>query len=320
MTTSANPGPTFRRDLNMGNTWLLPDWSTGPVGDERTVLEAAVAAGYQGVQGANPELCRELGLVPVTFDIRIEPGGLAERARTWVDQGIACATLMVGTGFESDAEADRLAAEIVEASVAAGIPLYLETHRATMTQDMWRTLQLVERHPDLRFNGDFSHWYTGQDMAASDVGAKLDLLAPVIERVRYLHGRIASPGCVQVDVGDGRSDEAPREPLPRDLDEGLRRVPRRRRRRSGSCPRAGDRVRSRAAAGRVRLRPLRARPGRRTAGGGRPLGASPRAHPHRLRVLRRGGRRPLITTVRTSPEPPPIPHPLAHLVGDPATR
>ena len=56
------------------------------------------------------------------------------------------------------------------------------------------------------------------------------------------------------------------------------------------------------------------------AGGGRPLGASPRAHPHRLRVLRRGGRRPLITTVRTSPEPPPIPHPLAHLVGDPATR
>ena len=209
MTGTASDAPSFRRDLNMGNTWLLPDWSTGPVGDERTVLEAAVAAGYQGVQGADPELCRELGLVPVTFDIRIEPGGLAERARTWVDQGFACATLMVGTGFESDAEADRLAAEIVEASAAAGIPLYLETHRATMTQDMWRTLQLVERHPDLRFNGDLSHWYAGQDMAASDVGAKLDLLAPVIERVRYLHGRVASSGCVQVDVGDGRSDEAP---------------------------------------------------------------------------------------------------------------
>ena len=209
MNTTTNPAPSLRRDLNMGNTWLLPEWSTGPVGDERSVLEAAAAAGYQGVQGANPELCRELGLVPVTFDIRIEPGGLADRARQWVDQGFACATLMVGTGFESDAEADRLADEIVEASTSARIPLYLETHRATMTQDMWRTLQLVERHPDLRFNGDFSHWYTGQDMAASEVNEKLDRLAPVIERVRYLHGRIASQGCVQVDVGDGRSDDAP---------------------------------------------------------------------------------------------------------------
>lgn len=201
--------PSLRRDLNMGNTWMLPEWSSGPVGDERAVLVATAAAGYQGVQGADPELCRELGLVPVTFDIRIEPGGLAERAGIWVDQGFACATLMVGTGFESDAEADRLADEIVEASTSAGIPLYLETHRATMTQDMWRTLRLVERHPDLRFNGDFSHWYTGQDMAASDVNEKLDRLTPVLERVRYLHGRVASPGCVQIDVGDGRSDDAP---------------------------------------------------------------------------------------------------------------
>jgi hypothetical protein len=209
MSATTVPSPALRRDLNLGNTWLLPEWSTGPVGDERAVLEAASAAGYQGVQGANPELCRELGLVPVTFDIRIEPGGLAEQAARWADQGFACATLMVGTGFESDAEADRLADEIVEASAAARIPLYLETHRATMTQDMWRTLQLVQRHPDLRFNGDFSHWYTGQDMAASDVHAKLDRLAPVIDRVRYVHGRIASPGCVQVDVGDGRSDDAP---------------------------------------------------------------------------------------------------------------
>ena len=209
MSARTDLAPALRRDLNMGNTWLLPAWSTGPVGDERAVLEAAAAAGYQGIQGANPELCRELGLIPVTFDIRIEPGGLAEKAAMWADQGFACATLMVGTGFESDAEADRLAEEIVEASVSARFPLYLETHRATMTQDMWRTLQLVGRHPDLRFNGDFSHWYTGQDMAVSDVNAKLDLLAPVIDRVRYLHGRIASPGCVQIDVGDGRSHDAP---------------------------------------------------------------------------------------------------------------
>ena len=123
--------PSFRRDLNMGSTWLLPGRSSGPVGDEQAVLEAAKAAGYQGIQGANPALCRELGLVPITFDIRIVPGGLVERAKQWVDQGIACSTLMVGTGMESDDEAARLVEEVLDASTTAGIPLLIETHRAT---------------------------------------------------------------------------------------------------------------------------------------------------------------------------------------------
>ncbi len=201
--------PSFRRDLNMGSTWLLPEWSSGPVGDERAILEAAKEAGYQGIQGASPLLCHELGLVPITFDIRIVPGGLAERAKEWVDQGIACSTLMVGTGMESDAEADRLTEEVLEASSTAGIPLLIETHRATMTQDIWRTLRLVERFPEIRFNGDFSHWYTGHDMPVSDMTAKIEQLAPVMERVRYMHGRIGTGGCVQINVGAGDEDVAP---------------------------------------------------------------------------------------------------------------
>ena len=115
--------PTMRRDLNIGTSWLLPEWSTGPSGDEQAVLEAAVEAGYQGVQGANPGRCRALGLVPTTFDIRPVPGGLLERARTWADQGVACATLMLGTGMEGDDQAARLVEEVLEASVTAGIPL-----------------------------------------------------------------------------------------------------------------------------------------------------------------------------------------------------
>ncbi len=201
--------PTLRRDLNMGSTWLLPAWSTAPVGDERAVLEGARAAGYQGIQGANPELCRELGLVPTTFDIRIEVGGMLEQAKRFVDQGFACATLMVGTGLESDDDSTRLMEEIVAASAGARIPLYVETHRATATQDIWRTLRLVERLPELRFNGDFSHWYTAHDLPIGDFAAKLDLMAPVFERVRYMHGRIGTSGCIQVDIGDGNSQEAP---------------------------------------------------------------------------------------------------------------
>jgi len=32
---------------------------------------------------------------------------------------------------------------------------------------------------------------------------KLAFLQPVFDRVRFLHGRIGNPGCMQVDIGDG---------------------------------------------------------------------------------------------------------------------
>ena len=204
-----DPGPTLRRDLHVGTTWSLPSWSVGPTGDEQAVLEAAREAGYEGVQGADPERARSVGLVPTTFDIVPATGVLVDKARSWADRGFACATLMVGTGMEDDAAAGRLVEEVLEAGTTARIPLYVETHRATVTQDLWRTLQLVERFPELRFNGDFSHWYTGHDMPSGDFEAMLELLAPVLTRVRYLHGRIGTAGCIQVDVGDDPGTDAP---------------------------------------------------------------------------------------------------------------
>ena len=146
------PVPTLRIDLNVGTPWSLPSWSSGPHGGEQAVLEAARAAGYRGVQGANPRRCRELGLIPTTFGIHETPGGLLGQARRWSDNGFACCTLMLGTGLEDDDTADRLVDEVLSASTTAGIPLYVETHRGTLTQDAWRTVRLVDRFPDLRLN------------------------------------------------------------------------------------------------------------------------------------------------------------------------
>ena len=132
-----------------------------------------------------------------------DPAKSKQVARSGAERGYHSVTLHVGTGFEDDSEADALVTAILDASAVHGIPLYIETHRATITQDPWRTLQLIERHPDIRFTGDFSHWYTGVELVYGDLDAKLDALQPVFERVRFLHGRIGTPGAIQVDVGDG---------------------------------------------------------------------------------------------------------------------
>ncbi len=108
-------------------------------------------------------------------------------------------------GFEDDDAVDALVEDILNASEKHRFPLFIETHRATITNDPWRTVRIARKFPEVRFNGDFSHWYTGAEMVYGNFAEKLDYLAPVFDRVRFIHGRIGNPGSMQVDVGDGKN-------------------------------------------------------------------------------------------------------------------
>lgn len=165
--------------------------------------------GYQGVQfaalGSATELsaCRELGMgiaASGRINTAADASALAERV---AGDGYECATLHVGWGLENDDEAGRLIESIFEASRKWRVAFYIETHRATIGQDMWRTVQFVNQFPDMRFNGDFSHWYAGQEMVYGGFEKKVQFIKPVLDRVRFLHGRIANPGCIQVPVEHG---------------------------------------------------------------------------------------------------------------------
>ncbi len=194
----------------------LPEWSAGPSGlDFDSQMEAIAAAGYDGIQFADvpvPEqvaLCRGLGLRQAGSTRINTPDQASTNAARLRDLGLECATAHVAWGLEDDSEAFALIEAILEASEKLRFPIYLETHRATLFQDMWRTVRFVERYPDLRFNGDFSHWYAGLEMVYGGFDMKFAFIAPVLERVRFLHGRIASPGCIQVDIGEGTTASHP---------------------------------------------------------------------------------------------------------------
>jgi hypothetical protein len=176
-------------------------------------LEDICNAGYHGVQFAVPaskadiQICRKLGL-------RMAASGRINRledanslAALWATDGFDCATLHVGWGMEDDTEAFRLIESVLAAVSSHKVPLYVETHRATIFQDMWRTAQFVRQFPELRFNGDFSHWYTGQEMVYGGFGKKFEFIQPILERVRFIHGRIGNPGCIQVRIDPDRLPE-----------------------------------------------------------------------------------------------------------------
>jgi hypothetical protein len=185
----------------------LPAGSAGPRGGSfRERLDALHGAGFRGVQFATigtPEdlaECRAAGFgIAASGRVNVpdEAAALAERL---AGDGYECATLHVGWGLEDDDDAARLIESVINASHRWSVPLYIETHRATICQDMWRTVGFVRRFPEIRFNGDFSHWYTGQEMVYGGFEKKLAFILPVLERVRFVHGRIGNPGCIQVRV------------------------------------------------------------------------------------------------------------------------
>lgn len=201
---SNNP-PSLRIDINYGTCEDLPSFSIGPKGSDREKHEAIAKAGFVGVQDGDPELCKVFNL-KLTAHARVNKvGDLNDLLPLWKSLNYNCATVHLGWGMESDSEMDALVNYIKESSIAYDIPIFIETHRATITQDLFRTVELTNRFPEIRFNGDFSHWYTGQEMVYGGIENKWDFIQPVFERVRFLHGRIGNPGCIQVDVIDDKN-------------------------------------------------------------------------------------------------------------------
>jgi sugar phosphate isomerase/epimerase len=192
--------PSLRRDLNIITGLGLPAWSAGPQGDFAAIIAAAKAAGYAGVQHFIPQQVIEAGMAATGMGRVLAPEQADQIAAQHKAIGCEATTLHVGTGLESDAEMDRLIGAVLNASAKHDYPLYVETHRATVTQDIRRTIDLVERFPELRFNADLSHYYCGHEMPYGDIEAKFEALAPVFARVRFMHGRIADTGAAQASL------------------------------------------------------------------------------------------------------------------------
>lgn len=194
--------PRLRCDLNTATLLELPPWSRAPRGSWADIYAAVRAAGYEGVQHPAPIRRAAAAGLRMTGSARaLDPAALDGVAADHRAAEFDATTLHLGTGLEGDSELDRYAAAVLEASARHDHPMYLELHRATITQDMQRTLDLVDRFPGLRFNADLSHWYTGHEMTYGDFAGKLDALEPIWSRVRFVHGRIGDSCAMQTGLG-----------------------------------------------------------------------------------------------------------------------
>lgn len=180
-------------DLRADTTWSGHEGAQG--------YERLLEDGFEGIQLTTDAPVPGGATFPYCGLDRINTAAEADSiAAKHAGRGDLCITVHAGWGLEDEDEAFRIVEAILRASEKHKLPIFVETHRATLTQDIWRTVQITKRCPEIRFNGDFSHYYCGQELVYGDWTEKLEFLEPVFRRVGFLHGRIASSGCMQVPI------------------------------------------------------------------------------------------------------------------------
>lgn len=202
--------PRLRIYLNLNSLADLRDDSLWRGYEGSTRYQRLLSDGFDGVQLTTdaPEVSGVL--LPHCGLDRINTPGEAETiAAKHALRGDVCLTVHAGWGMEDDDEVFRLVEAILAASDQYRLPIFIETHRATITQDIWRTVQITKKFPEVRFNGDFSHYYCGQELVYGNWDDKLAFMAPIFERIGFIHGRIASPGCMQVPIGSDINSRPP---------------------------------------------------------------------------------------------------------------
>ncbi len=194
--------PKLRVYLNLDTLVDLRPGTAWPGYEGEQLYRRLQEDGFEGVQLTSDAPAPAGALLPYCGLDRINTPQEADAiAGKHAARGDACITVHAGWGMEDEDEAFRIVEAILAASEKHNLLTFIETHRATITQDIWRTAQIARHFPEVRFNGDFSHYYCGQELVYGDWQDKLDFLEPVFRRVGFLHGRVASSGCMQVPIG-----------------------------------------------------------------------------------------------------------------------
>jgi sugar phosphate isomerase/epimerase len=147
---------------------------------------------------------RQTGLLVGVGFPAYEDTPVSSLARRAQDLGVSFLNAQFQDAFTGDARAVARLDAMYEACDAIGMPLFIETHRGTITQDLLRTIAYARQVPRMRFTLDASHYAVAGEVTQPHAAPRFaEALSEIIVRSSSIHARVSNGEQVQVDVGDG---------------------------------------------------------------------------------------------------------------------
>ncbi|WP_158150082.1 sugar phosphate isomerase/epimerase [Pantoea agglomerans] len=86
-------------------------------------------------------------------------------------------------------------------SEQSSVPVYIETHRGRLNNDMLIALKLLDATPQLKLLADISHYYVAREFPEPPTPNEMDeQVKTLLSKSWAAHARIASPGQVQIPI------------------------------------------------------------------------------------------------------------------------
>lgn len=172
-----------------------------------TALARVIAAGFDGV-GSNIARVARTAIVAQAM----RQPGRAWEAQAFVRDAAGLATaideaarlgahhlnVQVAGPVAHVAEALALLDTLLPLVAAAPLPVFFETHRGRLTNDLLFTRRLLEARPALRLTGDLSHYTVAGEMELPLRADQQAAIGAVLGHCHNFHGRISSTHQVQV--------------------------------------------------------------------------------------------------------------------------
>ncbi len=193
-----------RLELQQSMTAMNASWSL------ELRFEQIALAGFSGIHARLPPLeqravwQRLLGQYKLSFGALVFPSQTSDVAALLLeaqDFGASYVNAQVQGRYLHLEPSLELLQRILEAQVATGLRCFIETHRGTVTQDLLRTLEMLQTLPDLNITLDLSHYLLAGEIGSWAVDAELEAhFALLFERTKAIHGRISSAEQIQVGL------------------------------------------------------------------------------------------------------------------------
>ncbi|WP_237163529.1 sugar phosphate isomerase/epimerase [Paenibacillus sp. BIHB 4019] len=198
------------RKLSVQMSWWgmeqVPDFAADTTAEK---IRRIAGAGFDGINGFIPEpehVAEWKELLPqhqLELSVNAYPASAAEM-ESFLEKavrfgGISFINAQVMTPFVTGTEAESLLGAIKKLSRQAGIPVYVETHRGTITQDLIRTARYVRNLGQLDLTIDFSHYVLAGEMRSVRPEAE-ELLQELLVHTSSIHARVSNGEQIQIGM------------------------------------------------------------------------------------------------------------------------